>query len=155
MEEAERKASPIKKALMQWAKNAASHRQKLILEGKATHQDKGSLNYRLANKLVLRYVSSTTKSDILCSSKSLNTPYIPFFFFCSKIYSALGLQNTLLAHTSRTCGSAPTSQATKDYFNSLGLFLSDVYGSTEATGPQTTNLELRKNLHIYIYELNY
>ena len=77
------------------------------------------------------------------------------FFLCSKIYSALGLQNTLLAHTSRTCGSAPTSQATKDYFNSLGLFLSDVYGSTEATGPQTTNLELRKNLHIYIYELNY
>jgi len=82
-------------------------------KGKESHQDKGSLNYRLANKLVL-----------------------------SKIYSALGLENTLLAHTSRTCGSAPTSQATKDYFNSLGLFLSDVYGSTEATGPITTCLEL-------------
>ena len=62
----------------------------------------------------------------------------------SKIYSALGLENTLSSHTSRTCGSAPTSQATKDYFTSLGLFLSDVYGCTEATGPQTTCLELRK-----------
>ena len=79
MEEAERKASPIKKALMQWAKNAASHRQKLILEGKATHQDKGSLNYRLANKLVLRYVSGITKFDILCCPELLNTPYIIFF----------------------------------------------------------------------------
>ena len=55
MEEAESKASPLKKAIMQWAKNAASHRQKLILEGKANHQDKGSLNYQLANKLVLRF----------------------------------------------------------------------------------------------------
>ena len=54
MEEAESKASPLKKAIMQWAKNAALHRQKLILEGKANHKDKGSLNYQLANKLVLR-----------------------------------------------------------------------------------------------------
>ena len=84
MEEAERQASPIKKALMQWAKNAASHRQKLILEGKATHQDKGSLNYRLANKLVLRYVSSTTKFDILCCPESLNTPYFTFSSYVVK-----------------------------------------------------------------------
>ena len=54
MEEAESKASPLKKVIMQWAKNAALHRQKLILEGKANHTDKGSLNYQLANKLVLR-----------------------------------------------------------------------------------------------------
>ena len=36
-------------------KNAALNRQNLILEGKIGHDDKGSLNYRLANKLVLRY----------------------------------------------------------------------------------------------------
>ena len=65
-------------------------------------------------------------------------------FLFSKVYQALGLENTLLSHTSRTCGSAPTSQATKEYFNSLGLFLADLYGSTEATGPQTTILEKRK-----------
>ena len=54
MEEAGRHSGPIKKALVQWAKNAALNRQNLILEGKISHSDKGSLNYRLAHKLVLR-----------------------------------------------------------------------------------------------------
>ena len=54
MEEAGAQSGIIKKALVQWAKNAALNRQNLILEGKIGHGDKGSLNYRLANKLVLR-----------------------------------------------------------------------------------------------------
>ena len=72
----------------------------------------------------------------------------------SKIYEALGLQNTLLSHTSRTCGSAPTRQETKEYFKSLCLFLSDVYGGTEATGPQTTILETRKHILNLKYDVN-
>ena len=54
MEEAGSHSGPIKKAVVQWAKNAALNRQNLILEGKISHSDKGSLNYRLAHKLVLR-----------------------------------------------------------------------------------------------------
>ena len=56
MEDAGSRSGVIKKALVQWAKNAALNHQNLILEGKITHNDKGSLNYRLARKLVLRYV---------------------------------------------------------------------------------------------------
>ena len=77
MEEAESKASPLKKAIMQWAKNAASHRQKLILEGKANHQDKGSLNYQLANKLVLRFE--------LYLTYIIFTPYLIYYHFYSKL----------------------------------------------------------------------
>ena len=54
MEEAGAQSGVIKKALVRWAKNAALNRQNLILEGKIGHDDKGSLNYRLANKIVLR-----------------------------------------------------------------------------------------------------
>ena len=54
MEEAGAQSGVIKKALVQWAKNAALNRQSLILDGKISHADKGSLNYRLANKIVLR-----------------------------------------------------------------------------------------------------
>ena len=88
------------------------------------------------------YIWKTILNNIL--SYPIASIKLIYFIFGSKIYSALGLENTLLSHTSRTCGSAPTSQATKDYFNSLGLFLTDVYGCTEVTGPQTTCLELRK-----------
>ena len=54
MEEAGGQSGPIKKALVKWAKNAALNRQNLILEGKIGHSERGSLNYRLAYKLVLR-----------------------------------------------------------------------------------------------------
>ena len=56
MEEAGSQSGIIKRAIVRWAKNAALHRQNLILAGKITHQDKGNLNYQLAHKLVLRLV---------------------------------------------------------------------------------------------------
>ena len=56
MEEAGSQSGILKRAIVRWAKNAALHRQNLILAGKITHQDKGNLNYRLAHKLVLRLV---------------------------------------------------------------------------------------------------
>ena len=54
MQEAGDKASPIQKAVVKWAKNAATHRQQEILAGRMQHSDSGDLNYRIANKLVLR-----------------------------------------------------------------------------------------------------
>ena len=54
MEEAGRESGFVKRALVQWAKNAALKRQNMILEGKISYEDPGSLNYRLAHKLVLR-----------------------------------------------------------------------------------------------------
>ena len=54
MQEAGDKANPIQKAVLKWAKNAASHRQQEILAGRMKHSDPGDLNYRLANKIVLR-----------------------------------------------------------------------------------------------------
>ena len=54
MQEASEKASPIQKAVVKWAKNAASQRQQEILAGRTQHSDPGDVNYRIANKLVLR-----------------------------------------------------------------------------------------------------
>lgn len=54
MQEAGEKASPIQKAVVKWAKNAATHRQQEILAGRVQHSDPGDFNYRIANKLVLR-----------------------------------------------------------------------------------------------------
>ena len=54
MQEAGSKAGPVQKAVVQWAKNAATHRQQEILAGRMTHDDPGNLNYKLAHKLVLR-----------------------------------------------------------------------------------------------------
>ena len=54
MQEAGSKAGPVQKAVVQWAKTAASHRQQEILAGRITHDDPGNLNYKLAYKLVLR-----------------------------------------------------------------------------------------------------
>ena len=54
MEDAERESGLVKRVLVQWAKNAALNRQNLILEGKIGNQDPGSLNYKIAHKLVLR-----------------------------------------------------------------------------------------------------
>lgn len=54
LEESTSKASPIKKAVFQWAQQAAlEHRQK-ILSGEISYGAKGSLKFQLANKIVLR-----------------------------------------------------------------------------------------------------
>ena len=54
MQEAGGKAGPIQKAVVKWAKNAATRRQQEILAGRIKHSDPGSLNYKLAHILVLR-----------------------------------------------------------------------------------------------------
>ena len=54
LEEVEKNSGLLKGKLIQWAKNAALERQKLILEGKLRHGEKESLKYWIANKLILR-----------------------------------------------------------------------------------------------------
>ena len=63
----------------------------------------------------------------------------------------MGLERTLLSHSSRVSGAAPIRESTKKYFESLGLFISELYGSTETSGPISTILEKRKCSFISIY----
>ena len=67
-----------------------------------------------------------------------------YHIFCSKIYKKLGLERTLLSRTSRVSGAAPIRESTKKYFESLGLFIAELYGSTETSGPISTILEKRE-----------
>lgn len=49
-----------------------------------------------------------------------------------KIHSALGLDKVKLCSS----GAAPLSEATFDYFASIGVPIMDMYGMSECTGPQ-------------------
>ena len=52
-------------------------------------------------------------------------------------------------------GAAPIRESTKKYFESLGLFISELYGSTETSGPTSTILEKRKFKRIcYVIEFS-
>ncbi len=73
--------------------------------------DDNSLGYRIAKKLVF-----------------------------NKVHQALGLGRVGMEPGRTYVGGAPLSLPTFEYFQSLDLVLHDLYGSTEATGPQTTNL---------------
>ena len=67
----------------------------------------------------------------------------------------MGLERTLLNHSSRVSGAAPIRESTKKYFESLGLFISELYGSTETSGPISTILEKRKLSFILYSILNF
>ena len=109
MVEVEEQASPVKKAVLNWAKAAALENHQQVMAGNLKYGvENGSLRYRLAYKLVL-----------------------------SKIHAALGMERTILKPTGRVTGAAALSTSTKKYFESIGLFVCDLYGATEATG---TNL---------------
>ena len=56
LEEVETNSGLLKSKAIQWAKNTALERQKLILEGKHQHGDKESWKYWIANKFILRYI---------------------------------------------------------------------------------------------------
>jgi len=113
MTEAESKASPFKRAIMRWAKCAASKYHNQVMAGQIPlGVEHGSLSFRLAHKLVL-----------------------------SKVHAALGLDRTIPRHSSLISGAAPLSSSTKRYFASLGLFICEMYAATECTGPQNAILE--------------
>ena len=106
MVEVECQASPLKKAVLQWAKTAAIENHNQVMAGKVEFGvEHGSFKYRLAHKLVL-----------------------------GKIHAALGLENTILKRDGRVNGAAAINQSTLDYFNSIGLFICNLYGLSESTG---------------------
>lgn len=53
-----------------------------------------------------------------------------------KIKKALGLENSKLF----AFGAAPLKKQTLDFFKSIGIVLHNIYGMSESTGPQFTNL---------------
>ena len=113
MVEVEAQASPVKKAVMNWAKAAALENHEQVMAGKLKFGvEHGSLKYRLAHKIVL-----------------------------SKIHAALGLDNTIHKRDGRVCGAAAINQSTLDYFKSIGLFIDNLYGLTESSGPVNTNTQ--------------
>ena len=56
LEEVESESGLLRKKVIQWARNTALERQKLIQEGSLGFEDKKTWKYWLANKLVLRWV---------------------------------------------------------------------------------------------------
>lgn len=71
----------------------------------------------------------------------LTLPYSTFFCESfSKIHSAIGLDRALGPGGNCYTGAAAISPDTYLYFESLGIPLQSVYGSTEASGPQSTEL---------------
>ena len=58
LQEAERNSSPAKQMLMRWALAKGREHSELVL--KHGPSQKGSLGYKLANRLVLRYVVNTS-----------------------------------------------------------------------------------------------
>ena len=57
----------------------------------------------------------------------------------SKIHAALGLDNGPTELGGSYVGAAPTSQETFDYLKAIGILPLQLYGSSETTGPGTTN----------------
>lgn len=64
----------------------------------------------------------------------------------SKIHAALGLDNGPAELGGSHVGAAPTSQATFDYLKGLGILPLQLYGSSEVTGPHTTNTKEKIDL---------
>ena len=81
-------------------------------------------------------MSARTQINNLLKNKNIH-------LFPRKIYQKLGLEQTLLNHSSRCSSAAPIRESTKKYFESLGLFIAEFYGSTETSGPISTILEKR------------
>jgi long-chain-fatty-acid--CoA ligase ACSBG len=62
-------------------------------------------------------------------------------FIFPQVYKRLGLDKTMSEPGGCYVSAAPLSKKTFEYFQSLGIELQEVFGSSETTGPQTANLE--------------
>jgi long-chain-fatty-acid--CoA ligase ACSBG len=63
-------------------------------------------------------------------------PVVNFLVF-NKIKKALGLENSKIF----AFGAAPLKKQTLEFFKSIGFVLHNIYGMSESTGPQFSNLE--------------
>lgn len=57
----------------------------------------------------------------------------------SKIHAALGLDNGPAVFGGSFIGAAPTAPSVFEYLMSISLVPNEIFGSTEACGPHTTN----------------
>ena len=111
MQEAAAQRGPIMKAIGTWAKSQATNYHRGVREGRIKLGDE-PLGYKIARKVVFK-----------------------------KIHEALGLERL----TSNKVGfayssAAPLADATFDYFESIDIQITELLGSTETSGPQTTNM---------------
>ena len=93
-----------------WAKKTATEHHTAVRNG-LKKPENSTFSYKLANKLVF-----------------------------SKIHEALGLEQVRPNPSGFASAAAPLNIDTHKYFESLDLEIVEFYGSTEASGPQATNL---------------
>ncbi len=110
MQEVGRKNTGLKKKIADFAKAAATKHHTLVREGKRDPA-KPSWDYKLAKKLVF-----------------------------NRIHDALGLDVAVKGSVPTSSAAAPLSMETFYYFQSLDIVLTEFYGCTEASGPQTANM---------------
>ncbi len=104
------KNTGLKKKVADLAKSAATKHHTLVREGKRDPL-KPSWDYILAKKLVF-----------------------------AKVHEALGLDEVAKRTNITASTAAPLSVETFNYFQSLDIVLTEFYGSTEASGPHTSNM---------------
>ena len=77
MQQVGRSNTGLKKAVGNWAKAAATEHHTLVREGKIK-PDQASLSYKLARKLVLRYIYHKPYFKIFTSCNKIS--YVSFYF---------------------------------------------------------------------------
>ena len=111
MQEVGRSNTGLKKQIGDWAKKTATQHITDVRNGVKKDENQ-SLGYKVAKKLVF-----------------------------SKIHEALGLDQARKYPHGLASAAAPLNLDTHKYFESLDMEIIEFYGSTEASGPQTTNLQ--------------
>ena len=101
----------LKKAIVSWAKKQSIQHHSEVLQGKRKKSE-WSLTYKLAKKLVL-------------------TP----------IHTRLGLENTVDTHVPTSSSAAPLNMDTFRYLQGLDFVITEIYGSTETSGPVSANMD--------------
>ena len=100
----------LKKFIANWAKKQATQHHLEVRQGK--HQKhEWSFGYALAKKIVL-------------------TP----------IHKKLGLDNCVDTHVPNSSAAAPLNLDTFEYLQSLDMVITEIYGSTETSGPVSANM---------------
>ena len=101
----------LKKSIAKWAKNQATQHHLEVRQGKR-QKHQWSLGYKLAKKIVL-------------------TP----------IHRKLGLDRCVDTHVPMSSSAAPLNLDTFEYLQSLDMVVTEIYGSTETSGPVAANME--------------
>ena len=101
----------IKKFIANWAKRQATQHHQEVRQGKRQKHE-WSPAYRLAKKMVL-------------------TP----------IHQKLGLENCVDTYVPNSSAAAPLNMDVFEYLQSLDMVITEIYGSTETSGPVSSNMD--------------